>query len=176
MDCEMVGVGPDGSESALGRISLVNFFGHTIYDRYVRPIESVTDYRTEVSGITPELLEDAPDFASVQREVASLLKSRVVVGHDLDNDFKVLMFGHPQESRRDTSKYPPLVKLGEGKRPSLKQLAATLLNLKIQTKAHSSVQDAQVAMLLYRKFKVKWDSVLLRKNKPGTENKSQVKV
>ncbi len=33
MDCEMVGVGRDGSESILARASIVNHFGHCIYDK-----------------------------------------------------------------------------------------------------------------------------------------------
>lgn len=48
----MVGVGPSGYESALARVSIVNFHGHTIMDKYVLPREHITDYRTHVSGIT----------------------------------------------------------------------------------------------------------------------------
>ena len=54
MDCEMVGVGTDGEESILARCSLVNHFGKCIYDKFVRPTEKVTDYRTQFSGIRPE--------------------------------------------------------------------------------------------------------------------------
>ena len=48
MDCEMVGVGELGKGSVLARISLVNLFGHCIYDKHVKPREEVTDYRTFV--------------------------------------------------------------------------------------------------------------------------------
>lgn len=58
MDCEMVGVGFDGKKSALARVALVNSFGHVLYDKFVMPKENVTDYRTHVSGVTPEDLED----------------------------------------------------------------------------------------------------------------------
>lgn len=54
MDCEMVGVGPEGEESILARCSMVNQFGKCIYDKFVRPTERVTDYRTAVSGIRPD--------------------------------------------------------------------------------------------------------------------------
>lgn len=53
IDCEMVGVGTDGEESIVARVSIVNQFGKCIYDKYVRPTERVTDYRTEFSGIRP---------------------------------------------------------------------------------------------------------------------------
>jgi RNA exonuclease 4 len=58
IDCEMVGVGPEGYKSALARISIVNYFGHVILDTYVKPQEQITDYRTKHSGITPGVLKD----------------------------------------------------------------------------------------------------------------------
>lgn len=54
MDCEMVGVGPKGEDSILARVSIVNQFGKCVYDKYVKPTEKVTDYRTAVSGIRPQ--------------------------------------------------------------------------------------------------------------------------
>lgn len=47
----MVGVGKDGVESVLARVSLVNQHGHCVYDKFVRPREKVTDFRTHVSGV-----------------------------------------------------------------------------------------------------------------------------
>ncbi|PWA21895.1 hypothetical protein CCH79_00015573, partial [Gambusia affinis] len=88
IDCEMVGVGPDGEESILARVSLVNKFGKCIYDKYVKPTEKVTDYRTAVSGIRPEDIKDGEDIQTVQREVADILKGRIVVGHAIHNDLK----------------------------------------------------------------------------------------
>ena len=51
LDCEMVGVGPEGSESSLARVSLVNYYGAIILDEFVRQRERVVDYRTAVSGV-----------------------------------------------------------------------------------------------------------------------------
>jgi RNA exonuclease 4 len=52
IDCEMVGVGPGGIDSALARVSIVNYHGVVLLDKYVKPGEKVTDLRTKVSGIT----------------------------------------------------------------------------------------------------------------------------
>ena len=49
----MVGVGIDGKESSLARVSLVNFYGVVLLDEFVRQRERVVDYRTEFSGIRP---------------------------------------------------------------------------------------------------------------------------
>lgn len=57
LDCEMVGVGPKGEESIAARVSIVNQYGKCVYDKYVKPTEPVTDYRTAVSGIRPENLK-----------------------------------------------------------------------------------------------------------------------
>ena len=51
LDCEMVGVGIDGAESSLARVSLVNFHGAIQLDEFVRQRERVVDYRTQFSGI-----------------------------------------------------------------------------------------------------------------------------
>lgn len=57
MDCEFVGVGPGAQENMLARVSLVNRFGHCIYDEFVKPTELVKDYRTHVSGVRPKDLK-----------------------------------------------------------------------------------------------------------------------
>jgi RNA exonuclease 4 len=53
IDCEMVGVGIDGEESSLARVSIVNYWGAVQMDEIVRQKERVVDYRTQWSGIRP---------------------------------------------------------------------------------------------------------------------------
>lgn len=57
MDCEMVGVGFNAKESMLARVSLVNQYGHELYDKFVKPMEKVENYRTSVSGVRPSDLK-----------------------------------------------------------------------------------------------------------------------
>ncbi|TRY68485.1 hypothetical protein TCAL_01387 [Tigriopus californicus] len=89
IDCEMVGVGPKGTNSILARVSIVNHFGHCIFDKYVKPMEKVTDYRTAVSGIRKQDLVNGEDFKSVQMEVAKMFQDRIVVGHAIKHDLDV---------------------------------------------------------------------------------------
>ncbi|KAF9419299.1 3'-5' exonuclease [Podila epigama] len=165
IDCEMVGVGPEGVQSALARVSLVNFYGVTILDLYVRPVEFVTDFRTAVSGITPKHLVGAVEFKDAQKQVADIIEGKIVVGHAVHNDFKALLLDHPQRLIRDTSRYQPFRALAKGKTPSLKRLAQEILGIKIQEGSHSSVEDARITILLYRKHKEAWDSSLAVKAK-----------
>ncbi|XP_063953846.1 RNA exonuclease 4-like isoform X2 [Lytechinus pictus] len=108
LDCEMVGVGHEGKESILARVSMVNEYGQCIYDKFVKPREKVTDFRTEFSGVRPKDLfkGDADEFMTVQKEVADIMKDRILVGHALKNDMKVLFLGHPRRLIRDTASYP----------------------------------------------------------------------
>lgn len=89
IDCEMVGLGALGAESALARVSLVNYHGYVVLDTFVAPRERVTDWRTWVSGVREEDILGAPSFEEVQKKVAALVEGRVLVGHAIENDLKV---------------------------------------------------------------------------------------
>ncbi|KAK0511964.1 hypothetical protein JMJ35_005092 [Cladonia borealis] len=154
IDCEMVGVGPTPeTDSALARISLVNYHGHQLYDSFVLPKEPVTDYRTHVSGITPQLLQSARTLESVQADVAKLLDGKILVGHAIKNDLAALLLGHSKRNIRDTSRYLPFRELAAGRTPSLKKLAREILGVDIQGGEHSSIEDARATMLLFRREK-----------------------
>lgn len=154
MDCEMVGVGPNGKRSALARVSIVDFFGKVLYDTFVKPAKRVTDYRTQYSGVTKSDLENALDFKTAQTKVKQLLKGKILVGHAIDNDLRALRLQHPSGMVKDTSLHPPFVIANGGKTPALRKLAEKHLSLKIQQgpNGHDSVEDARVAMILYHQI------------------------
>ncbi|KAK2746069.1 3'-5' exonuclease [Myotisia sp. PD_48] len=158
IDCEMVGVGPNpDAESALARVSIVDYNGDLVYDSYVRPKEMVTDWRTRVSGIQPKHMVEARSLEEAQRDVAKLLQDRIIVGHAIRNDLDALLLSHPKRDIRDTSRHPPFRKIAGGCAPRLKVLAAELLGLEIQGNAHSSIEDARATMLLFRRDKAEFD-------------------
>lgn len=164
IDCEMVGAGKDGEDDILARVSIVNQFGHCLYDKYVKPREKVTDYRTRFSGIRPANLKNAEEFDVVQKEVADIIKGKILVGHALHNDMKVLFLSHPRQRIRDTSRYKPFRKMtGCGGIPSLKRLTEKLLGVNVQQGSHDSIEDAQAAMKLYIMHKIQWEASLKRK-------------
>lgn len=157
IDCEMVGVGPGGHESALARVSIVDFHGKQVYDSYVKPQERVTNWRTAVSGISPKEMRFAREFKEVQTVVASILKDRIVIGHDVKHDLEALKLKHSPREIRDTAKHDTFKKHGDGRKPALRVLAKKLLDVDIQNGAHSSLEDARVTMLLFRKHKSGFD-------------------
>lgn len=157
MDCEMVGIG-DGTESMVARVSIVNHHGFCVYDKYVKPREPVQDYRTKVSGIRPDDLQNGEEFEIVQKEVAEILTNRILVGHALKHDLDVLYLSHPRKYLRDTSRYKIFRRLCLGNTPSLKKLTCELLGREIQTGEHNSIEDAKAAMQLYMLYRNKWES------------------
>ncbi|KAM6059439.1 apoptosis-enhancing nuclease [Theristicus caerulescens] len=171
IDCEMVGTGPQGRLSELARCSVVNYEGDVIYDKYVQPELPIVDYRTRWSGITKQHMKSAIPFKAAQAEILKILKDKIVVGHAIHNDFQALKYFHPKDRTRDTSQIPMLKQragLPVRASVSLKSLARHLLQKKIQVgrKGHSSVEDAQTAMELYRLVEVQWETELARSLPP----------
>jgi RNA exonuclease 4 len=136
----MVGVGPEGEESSLARVSIVNFHGAVQLDIFVRQRESVTDWRTSVSGITPHHMSSAVTFSKAQKQVADLIKDRILIGHAIENDLKALLLSHPRNLVRDTQKLARKSKLLGGSRmPGLKRLIQKEFDVTIQAGRHDSV-------------------------------------
>lgn len=156
IDCEMVGVGADGSKHSLARVVIVNYYGAVLLDRFVAQMEPVTDFRTKISGVRPSDLKGAPSLRQVQEEIYKILKDKIVVGHQLQSDFKVLMLDHPKLYIRDTARYAPLMK-SPGNPHSLKHLAKEILDLQIQADEHDPAEDARIALLVYRHVQRNWE-------------------
>lgn len=161
LDCEFVGV--SGDRSALGRCSIVDFDGHVLCDIYARPLEAIFTYRTRWSGITRAHMKKAIPIESALSQIHDIIKDKIVIGHGIHNDFKVLGFGHPRHLIRDTQKCKHLNARMKMKPPiSLKNMADKLLGIKIQAGAHCSVIDAHAAMELFKLVRVEWETSLLQ--------------
>lgn len=170
IDCEMVGV---GSENALAHVAIIDLYGNEIYNKYVIPlygINSITNYRTKYSGITKNILRNknnngkALPFETIKSEVHAILKDKLIVGHGLINDFKVLDYTPDDDSVWDTTlingymkNHPNNIGLPEGSKrrqaKKLKVLAKEIANNNIQMNhitGHSPLEDARASMNLYR--------------------------
>ncbi|XP_014681818.1 PREDICTED: RNA exonuclease 4-like [Priapulus caudatus] len=159
LDCEMVGVGLRKHE-ALARCSLVDYEGNILMDEYVRPTEPITDYRTKWSGIRPSDMYWAVPFCVVQDHVRRICQDKIIIGHAVHNDFRVLLLNHPKHLVMDTSFFKPLrVKAGldPTKTASLKHLTLALLGRSIQKFTHCSVEDARATMEIFRSVQQLWE-------------------
>ena len=155
LDCEMVGVGVRGSRSVLGRCSIVGYDGNILYDSYVRPCQPITDFRTIFSGIRRCHMEHAKPFEEALREIKAILADKMIVGHDLKNDFNAInLMDHPQTLIRDTA-HLDILQLGH--MPSLKLLTKVCLNYDIQEGSHCSLIDARACMNIYKLVEDSWE-------------------
>ncbi len=104
------------------------------------PFEPVTDYRTQWSGITADMLVGVSTrLHQVQAAILHTICDKdILVGHSLDNDLKALRLCH----RRcvDTSVLYPHPQ--NGRKSSLRHLAKLYLKRDIQSdkEGHCSVQ------------------------------------
>lgn len=165
IDCEMVGSGPKGSISQLARCSVVNYEGDVVYDKFIHPSMPVTDYRTKWSGIRRCDLINATPYTVARKEILKLLMGKVVIGHAVHNDFKVLGYSHPNAMTRDTARIPLLNQRAgfpANQSASLKRLTKAIFNRDIQTgrRGHSSVEDAKATMELYKVVEEEWERTL----------------
>ncbi|KAF5346281.1 hypothetical protein D9758_011499 [Tetrapyrgos nigripes] len=157
LDCEMVGVGIDGSESSLARVSLVNFHGVVILDEFVKQRERVVDYRTQWSGVRESDMVKAKPFDEIQKQVANLIKDRILIGHAIYNDLKVLLLSHPRPLIRDTQYFAGKYKVVKSKYVALRNLVKQELDVSIQQGEHSSLIDARATMAVYRLHRKEWE-------------------
>ncbi|KAJ6525584.1 ribonuclease H-like domain-containing protein [Mycena vulgaris] len=126
-------------------------------DEFVRQRERVVDYRTEFSGVRESDMIKAKPFDQIQTQVAALLKDRVLVGHAVFNDLKVLLLSHPRPQTRDTQYYAGKFKVAKSKYVALRNLVKQELNVTIQGGEHSSVTDARATMAVYRLHRKEWE-------------------
>ncbi|CAK9290449.1 unnamed protein product [Gordionus sp. m RMFG-2023] len=138
IDCEFVGTGYNGQENHLARVSIVN----------------KNDFRYDITGMT---------YKDMNEDVADILKDKILVGHALKNDLKVLYLTHPRSKIRDTSKHKFFCQAVKTKYPSLKKLAKIFLDTNIQNGIHNPIEDAKTAMMLFLSRKKEWEKELRNK-------------
>ncbi|KAI6832078.1 hypothetical protein KC340_g7337 [Hortaea werneckii] len=150
----------------VGRVSLVNYEGETIYDVFANYPEQ-PGYRKKLpprrlrlgvywDDIKPR--DGACPIAEVEYTVQAILqKADVVVGHSIHNDMRVFS---PEVfegvATRDTQLHEPYREYACGRQrlPKLSVLAQVVLGWSIQGAEHSSVEDSAATMALYRKAEV----------------------
>mmetsp|Transcript_28103 Transcript_28103/g.57778 ORF Transcript_28103/g.57778 Transcript_28103/m.57778 type:complete len:413 (+) Transcript_28103:367-1605(+) len=186
IDCEMVGIGPTSTKSALARASAVDYDGNILLDTFVRVPERVTDFRTSVSGVRPKDISvknvNAMDPEEVRNKIGKLLLGKILVGHALKNDLDALMITHPRGDMRDTARYKPFMRAtgrsGGKLRPrKLRDLVWEELGKRIQVEgeSHSSVDDARASMELFRCVRERWEKELEGKGGGGRRRKTAKK-
>jgi DNA polymerase III epsilon subunit-like protein len=145
IDTESVG---GDRKSLVGQVAVVDQFGQIVYDTYVQPNGEVLDYRTRWSGLTANKLRGAPPLCQVQRELRTLFKDAILIGHSIATDLRGLGISvHPHF---DTQNIPEYYRIGNHV-PALRTLASRYYGINIQSHSHSPVEDAIITMALFKR-------------------------
>ncbi|EDV51158.2 small RNA degrading nuclease 5 [Drosophila erecta] len=150
VDCEMCQTEAGCNE--LTRISIVNEKYETVYETLVLPNNRITDYLTQYSGITAEIMEQVTKKLNVvQQEVSELLPpDAILVGQSLNSDLNAMKMMHPYVIDTSVCFNTSGVRRRKTK---LKDLAKTFLQEIIQqnTDGHDSIEDSRATLKLVKK-------------------------
>ncbi|CAH2064535.1 unnamed protein product [Thlaspi arvense] len=146
IDCEMV-LCEDGTEG-LVRVGAVDRNLKVILDKYVKPDKRVVDYRTVITGVTAQDIENATySVLDIQKELQPFLSNgAILVGHSLNKDMRVLKIDHPKVI--DTALVFKFSNARQGRKPSLNDLYKAIFGSEVRKEgvSHDCVQDAAAAM------------------------------
>ncbi|KAL8124958.1 small RNA degrading nuclease 1-like isoform X2 [Apium graveolens] len=148
VDCEMV-LCEDGTE-ALVRVCVVDRNLEVKLDKLVKPDKAVANYRTDITGITAEDLENETcSLLYVQKSLKNLLRNgTILVGHSLNNDLRALKLDHARVI--DTALVFKYANGSHSRRPSLTDLCKSVLGFELRETGapHNCLDDACAAMKL----------------------------
>ncbi|XP_020297543.1 putative RNA exonuclease NEF-sp isoform X2 [Pseudomyrmex gracilis] len=148
LDCEMCMTTSGNLE--LTRISVVDESMNIIYDSLVKPVNAITNYLTQYSGITEEILSDVTvTLHDVQQILRKLLPpDAILIGQSLNSDLHILKMMHPYII--DTSVIFNLTG-NRYRKTKLQVLAREFLGENIQNEAgHCSAEDSKASMKLVK--------------------------
>ncbi len=152
VDIETTGFNP--SKDAIIEVAAITFRGNGIVDEFsslVYPQRDIPPEITRLTGITQEMVEDAPGMFQVRSQLRSHLSNRVLVGHNVDFDIAFM-----QEERLaignhriDTLTLASIL-VPEAGRFGLNSLAVFLmLALPEGGQAHRAREDAELTIELF---------------------------
>lgn len=148
IDCEMCQTA-EGLE--LTRVSVVNENYEIIYETYVLPFNKITNFLTQYSGITENILSNVHiRLKDVQNKLREILPAdAILVGQSLNFDLHALKMMHPYII--DTSVVFNTTGI-RTKKTKLKHLAKQFLkkNIQVGDKGHCSVEDATTSLKLVK--------------------------
>jgi len=162
IDCKVLEV--EGNKSSIGKICIANQFGNIIYEKVVIPMETIVDYRTKFTGLTKDIInKQGVKFLEVQKEVEKILRDKIIIGHDLNEDLRVLKLSFKRKQLRDALHFSKFFNPQTKEQDSLKNISKRELQFSPDKWDVDGVRDATLCMILYLKCKKEWEQFVAQK-------------
>ncbi|KAI0296645.1 hypothetical protein BC826DRAFT_908101, partial [Russula brevipes] len=144
------------------RVSLADYRGNVVLDTLVRPTHEVTNYRTAETGLVADHLTNAPSFREVQQRVMTLIRDKIIVGHNLWQFLSASDATHPTVDTRDVAAFVPFRRgLGcGGTTLPLHILVQRLMGRSMGLGYEHPLENARAALDLYRSAQHPWESAI----------------
>jgi len=145
------------------RVSVVDYRGNILLDSLVRPTQPVSDYRTAETGLQQAALASAPTFIEVQRQVAMLIRDKIIIGYALWQTLSVLGLSHSTIDTRDVALFMPF-RRSLRSRPNVMLPLMTLVNRfmgrHIGLHGENPVENARATLDLFRSCEHIWEEII----------------
>ena len=98
MEFAIVDIETTGGYAAANGITEISIYvhdGQRVIDHYetlVNPRQPIPRYIQSLTGITDEMVMDAPSFEDVAEKIASILDGRVFVAHNVNFDYSFVKY------------------------------------------------------------------------------------
>ena len=96
MDYAVVDIETTGSHAGFGKITeiaIIIYDGRKITDRYItliNPEVAIPHWISSLTGITNEMVEEAPRFYEVARKIYQMLEDKIFVAHNVNFDYNFI--------------------------------------------------------------------------------------
>lgn len=151
--------GGDPKHASITEIGIVLVEDGTITQRFVslvRPLQPIPPQIVSLTGITNEMVAEAPDFSDIADEVSALLKDAVFVAHHVLFDYRFVREAFKRAGIRfDASKRLCTARYARKLYPKLKgySLAKLCAGFKVvNQRPHRAFEDAEATAQLLRVF------------------------
>lgn len=160
-----------GGQPAQDRITEIAIFihdGHNIVDKYhtlINPQRPIPYFITQLTGITDEMVKDAPKFHEVAKEIVQFTEGKIFVAHNVRFDYSFIKKEFGDLGYNYQRKTLCTVRLSRALMPGLPSYSLGKLcqsvNIELQMR-HRAIGDAQATAVLFDR--------LLKLNQPVISN------
>lgn len=148
-----------------------------VYHSYLNPGREVPQRITELTGITPDMVKEAPQFADVCTEVLEFIGDNVLMAHHISFDYAFLkravlncMNSKEAKTKGFEKNGIDTLKIARYFLPDLesRSLGALCKHYNITIDAHKAEEDARATALLYMKM---WEEFGDKVDSDASKNK-----